>query len=128
MIVQMSGGDIMNDESNKQALKNHEELVNNVREHLPEDKQVEALSDLFKVFGDATRARIMSCLEVRDLCVCDIAEILNMTVSAVSHQLRVLRTAKLVKATKMGKEVMYSLDDDHVAKIFECGLSHINED
>ena len=124
----MSGGDIMNDESNKQALKNHEELVNNVREHLPEDKQVEALSDLFKVFGDATRARIMSCLEVRDLCVCDIAEILNMTVSAVSHQLRVLRTAKLVKATKMGKEVMYSLDDDHVAKIFECGLSHINED
>ncbi len=128
MIVQMNGGDIMNDESNKQALKNHEELVNNVREHLPEDKQVEALSDLFKVFGDATRARIMSCLEVRDLCVCDIAEILNMTVSAVSHQLRVLRTAKLVKATKMGKEVMYSLDDDHVAKIFECGLSHINED
>lgn len=127
MIVQMNGGDIMNDESNKQALKNHEELVNNVREHLPEDKQVEALSDLFKVFGDATRARIMSCLEVRDLCVCDIAEILNMTVSAVSHQLRVLRTAKLVKATKMGKEVMYSLDDDHVAKIFECGLSHINE-
>ena len=126
MIVQMNGGDIMNDESNKQALKNHEELVNNVREHLPEDKQVEALSDLFKVFGDATRARIMSCLEVRDLCVCDIAEILNMTVSAVSHQLRVLRTAKLVKATKMGKEVMYSLDDDHVAKIFECGLSHIN--
>lgn len=124
----MNGGDIMNDESNKQALKNHEELVNNVREHLPEDKQVEALSDLFKVFGDATRARIMSCLEVRDLCVCDIAEILNMTVSAVSHQLRVLRTAKLVKATKMGKEVMYSLDDDHVAKIFECGLSHINED
>lgn len=118
----------MNDESNKQALKNHEKLVNNVREHLPEDKQVEALSDLFKVFGDATRARIMSCLEVRDLCVCDIAEILNMTVSAVSHQLRVLRTAKLVKATKMGKEVMYSLDDDHVAKIFECGLSHINED
>lgn len=128
MIVQMNGGDIMNDESNKQALKNHEELVNNVREHLPEDKQVEALSDLFKVFGDATRAKIMSCLEVRDLCVCDIAEILNMTVSAVSHQLRVLRTAKLVKATKMGKEVMYSLDDDHVAKIFECGLSHINED
>ena len=118
----------MNDESNKQALKNHEELVNNVREHLPEDKQVEALSDLFKVFGDATRARIMSCLEVRDLCVCDIAEILNMTVSAVSHQLRVLRTAKLVKATKMGKEVMYSLDDDHVAKIFVCGLSHINEE
>jgi len=128
MIVQINGGDIMNDESNKQALKNHEELVNNVREHLPVDKQVEALSDLFKVFGDATRARIMSCLEVRDLCVCDIAEILNMTVSAVSHQLRVLRTAKLVKATKMGKEVMYSLDDDHVAKIFECGLSHINED
>ena len=127
MIVQMNGGDRMNDESNKQALKNHEELVNNVREHLPEDKQVEALSDLFKVFGDATRARIMSCLEVRDLCVCDIAEILNMTVSAVSHQLRILRTAKLVKATKMGKEVMYSLDDDHVRSILSIGMNHIEE-
>ena len=80
----MNGDNIMNDESNKQALKNHEELVNNVREHLPEDKQVEALSDLFKVFGDATRARIMSCLEVRDLCVCDIAEILNDSISGIA--------------------------------------------
>lgn len=111
-----------------QMLKNHQVLVENVRKRLPKEKDIAALSDLFKVFGDSTRTKIMSCLEVRDLCVCDIAEILNMTVSAVSHQLRVLRNAKLVKATKMGKEVMYSLDDDHVAKIFECGLSHIHEE
>lgn len=111
-----------------QAEKNHKELVNNVRGKLPSDNKANELANLFKVFGDASRTRIMSALEVRDLCVCDIAEILNMSVSAVSHQLRVLRDAKLVKATKMGKEVMYSLDDDHVSQIFECGLSHINEE
>lgn len=116
------------DENLKPEIKNHNALVASVRKCLPCDEEVNALSELFKVFGDATRAKIMSCLEVRDLCVCDIAEILNMSVSAVSHSLRVLRNAKLVKATKMGKEVLYSLDDDHVAKIFECGLSHINEE
>lgn len=110
-----------------EAIDNHNALVKDVRSHLPENEQVDSLANLFKVFGDSSRTKIMSCLEIRDLCVCDIAEILDMTVSAVSHQLRILRDAKLVKATKMGKEVMYSLDDDHVSQIFECGLSHINE-
>ncbi len=110
-----------------EAIDNHNALVKDVRSHLPENEQVDSLANLFKVFGDSSRTKIMSCLEIRDLCVCDIAEILDMTISAVSHQLRILRDAKLVKATKMGKEVMYSLDDDHVSQIFECGLSHINE-
>ncbi len=111
-----------------QAIKNHNALIENVRQHMPNSDQVSDLANLFKVFGDATRAKIMSVLEIRDLCVCDIADVLNISVSAVSHQLRILRDAKLVKAIKMGKEVMYSLDDDHVSQIFKCGLSHINEE
>lgn len=122
----MKGGTIMVNKIDE-AIDNHNALVKDVRSHLPENEQVDSLANLFKVFGDSSRTKIMSCLEIRDLCVCDIAEILDMTVSAVSHQLRILRDAKLVKATKMGKEVMYSLDDDHVSQIFECGLSHINE-
>lgn len=122
----MKGGAIMATKIDE-AIDNHNALVKDVRSHLPENEQVDSLANLFKVFGDSSRTKIMSCLEIRDLCVCDIAEILDMTVSAVSHQLRILRDAKLVKATKMGKEVMYSLDDDHVSQIFECGLSHINE-
>lgn len=111
-----------------QAIKNHNALVENVRKQMPNTEEVTDLANLFKVFGDATRAKIMSVLEIRDLCVNDIADVLDMSISAVSHQLRILRDAKLVKATKMGKEVMYSLDDDHVSQIFKCGLSHINED
>lgn len=122
----MKGGAIMVNKIDE-AIDNHNALVKDVRSHLPENEQVDSLANLFKVFGDSSRTKIMSCLEIRDLCVCDIAEILDMTISAVSHQLRILRDAKLVKATKMGKEVMYSLDDDHVSQIFECGLSHINE-
>lgn len=105
----------------------HEEVVNEVKDKLPDDDTIYDLAELFKVFGDSTRTKILSCLEIRDLCVCDIASCLNMTKSAVSHQLRILRGAKLVKSKKNGKEVIYSLDDEHVSKIFECGLSHINE-
>lgn len=83
---------------------------------------------VFKVFGDPTRAKIMSCLAVRDLFVNEIAEVVGMSVSAVSHQLRVLRSAKLVKASKIGKEVKYCLDDNHVMQIIECGITHINEE
>ena len=80
-----------------------------------------------KVFGDTTRARILCCLEVRELYVGELAEILGMSVSAVSHQLRVLRNAKLVRGVKEGKEVKYALDDNHVMMIIECGLSHLRE-
>lgn len=102
--------------------------VEYVRAKLPDEDTIYSLAEFFKVFGDPTRAKIMSCLEVKDLFVYEIAEILNMSVSAVSHQLRVLRNAKLVKGSKCGKEVKYCLDDTHVMKIIECGLTHVNED
>lgn len=102
--------------------------IESIRDMLPDDDTFYELANLFKMFGDATRAKILGCLQVRDLYVGEIAEILGMSVSAVSHQLRVLRGAKLVKGTKEGKEVKYSLDDDHVTKIMEYGLTHINED
>jgi len=99
-----------------------------IRNKLPDEDTIYDLAELFKVFGDSTRAKIMSVLEIEDLSVGEIADVLNMTISAVSHQLRILRNANLVKATKNGKEVIYSLDDDHVQSIIECGLTHINEE
>lgn len=94
---------------------------------LPDDDVIYNLAELFKMFGDPTRAKILKCLQIKDLYVGEIADILDMSISAVSHQLRVLRTAKLVKGTKEGKEVKYSLDDDHVASILDAGLTHVNE-
>ena len=105
----------------------HSEVVENVKKKLPSDDKIYDLAELFKVFGDSTRTKILSALEISPLCVCDIASCLNMTKSAVSHQLRILRQVKLVKSKKNGKEVIYSLDDNHVSLIFECGLNHINE-
>ncbi len=94
---------------------------------LPSDEQIYSLAELFKMFGDPTRAKILECLQIRSLNVGEIAEVLDMSVSAVSHQLRVLRSGKLVRGVKDGKEVKYSLDDDHVTKILEYGLTHVNE-
>lgn len=104
-----------------------EDLKQSIRNMLPEDDVIYSLAELFKMFGDPTRAKILQCLQIRDLYVGEIADILEMSISAVSHQLRVLRSAKLVKGTKEGKEVKYSLDDDHVTKILEYGLTHVNE-
>lgn len=104
--------------------KNSIELVKN---KIADEDTIYDLAELFKIFGDSTRTKILNCLEVQDLYVGEIAEILNMSVSAVSHQLRVLKNAKLVKGTKEGKEVKYSLDDNHVSIILECGLSHLRE-
>ena len=101
--------------------------VEEIKKQIPDEENLCDLADLFKVFGDSTRIKILSCLKVSELCVNDIALALNMTVSAVSHQLRVLKTNKLIKSRKQGKEVYYSLDDDHVSKIIDCGLDHINE-
>lgn len=98
-----------------------------IRNMLPEDDVIYSLAELFKMFGDPTRAKILQCLQIRDLYVGELADILEMSISAVSHQLRVLRSAKLVKGTKEGKEVKYSLDDDHVTKILKYGLMHVNE-
>ena len=103
------------------------EKMEEVKDKMPNTEMIYDLAELFKVFGDSTRMGILCALEVSDLCVSDISNVLGISISAVSHQLRVLRNSKLVKATKSGKDVIYSLDDDHVSKIIECGLSHINE-
>lgn len=105
----------------------HKTEVEAVKSKMYDDDLIYDLAELFKVFGDSTRAKILSCLELGELCVCDICECLNMNKSAISHQLRILRQAKLVKARKKGKEVLYSLDDEHVSKIFECGIEHLQE-
>lgn len=103
------------------------ELVNEVRKNMLCDESIFDLAELFKVFGDSTRIKIINALMQRELCVCDIAEITNSTPSAISHQLRVLKQAKLVKYRKDGKSVIYSLDDDHIREIFEKGREHIEE-
>ena len=108
-------------------IKQKIDSVQEIRKMLPEEDVIYSLAELFKMFGDPTRAKILRCLQIRDLYVGEIADILEMSISAVSHQLRVLRSAKLVKGTKEGKEVKYSLDDDHVTMILECGLTHVNE-
>ena len=102
-----------------------EGLAESVRRRLPDDETMAEVAELFKMFGDPTRAKILGCLQIRELNVGEIADVLNMSVSAVSHQLRVLRAAKLVKGVKEGKEVRYSLDDDHVTRNMECGLTHV---
>ena len=93
----------------------------------PDDTTFSNLADVFKIFGDVTRLKILYALFDSELCVCDIANELNMTQSAISHQLRTLKTAKLVKNRKEGKIVYYSLDDEHVKHIFDQGLLHVTE-
>ena len=110
-----------------QTTEKRENETERIRRALPDDDTLYDLADLFKMFGDSTRAKILSCLQRRDLYVGELAEVLAKCVCAVSDLPRVLRGAKLVKGTKEGKEVKYSLDDDHVTKIMEYGLTHINE-
>jgi len=105
----------------------HEDIVNKVRDRMPVEENLYDLAELFKVFGDTTRIKILWALYESEMCVCDIAVLLNMTQSAISHQLRVLKEARLVKYKKEGKIVFYSLDDEHIKQIFDQGLIHINE-
>jgi len=105
----------------------HEDLLQIVREKLPPDEQIYDLAELFKVFGDSTRMRILFVLFEAEVCVCDIASALNMTVSAISHQLRILKQNKLVKSRKLGRSVFYSLADEHVRTIVSQGMEHIME-
>ncbi len=102
-------------------------MENKNKNELPNEDALCELAELFKMFGDSSRVKILACLQVSEMYVSEIADKLSMTISAVSHQLRILRSAKLVKGVKKGKEVKYSLDDDHVTKIMEMGLSHILE-
>jgi|SRR5690554_496880 DNA-binding transcriptional ArsR family regulator len=106
----------------------HNDIVDRVKKKMPQEEILYDLAELFKVFGDSTRIRILWALDEEEMCVCDIAYLLNMTQSAISHQLRVLKQAKLVKNRREGKIVFYSLDDEHIRQIFELGLCHIMED
>ncbi|MEL4106441.1 metalloregulator ArsR/SmtB family transcription factor [Oscillospiraceae bacterium WX1] len=105
----------------------HEDVVSNVRALLPDEINLLNLSELFKVFGDSTRVKILCALLNAEMCVCDIAVLLGMTKSAISHQLRILKQAKLVNYHRDGKIIFYSLADDHVRHIFDQGLQHVCE-
>ena len=94
---------------------------------MPDEKTLYELSDLFKIFGDSTRMKILFALDGGEMCVCDIAGVISMTKSAVSHQLKILRQNRLITYRKSGKNVIYSLADDHVKSIIEIALSHIKE-
>ena len=102
-------------------------MINKHKIKMPSDEIIFDVAELFKVFGDTTRMRIICALKENELCVGDIAEITNTTISAISHQLRILKQAKLVKYRKEGKTVYYSLDDDHVLQIFDKGREHVEE-
>ena len=105
----------------------HEDLLHIVNEKLPREEELYDLAELFKVFGDSTRIRILYVLFEAEVCVCDLAEALNMTQSAISHQLRILKQNKLVKSRREGKSVFYSLADGHVRTIIDQGREHIEE-
>lgn len=103
------------------------EKVEKLKVMIPNDDFIINMAELFKMFGDSTRVKIISVLLEDELCVCDIANIINATQSAVSHQLRILKQAKLVKYRKVGKIVYYSLDDEHVKEIYMKGRDHVEE-
>ena len=105
----------------------HEDTVKNVKEKMPEDGLIYDIAELFKVFGDSTRIRILFVLFEAEVCVCDLAKVLNMTQSAISHQLRILKQNKLVNSRREGKSLFYSLADGHVRTIIAQGREHIEE-
>ena len=105
----------------------HDEIVERVQKEMPGEDTLYDLTELFRIFGDSTRIRILYVLFESEMCVCDLAELLEMGQSAVSHQLRLLRQARLVRCRREGKSSVYMLDDEHVRQIFELGLTHIEE-
>ena len=105
----------------------HEDMIQKVKKLLPEEELIKELADFYKVFGDATRVKILCVLLESEMCVCDLAELLEMTQSAISHQLRVLKQMKLVKNRREGKTVYYSLADGHIQNIISQGMEHIQE-
>lgn len=105
----------------------HAAAVDALCESLPDDDTLDQLEELFKTFGDSTRIKILYVLHESELCVCDIAAVLGMTQSAISHQLRVLRQMRLVRTRRDGKQICYSLADEHVKTIISMGIEHIEE-
>ncbi len=110
-----------------QYMHAHEDLVQQVTDRMPGEEQLFDLSELFKIFGDSTRIRILYCLLESEMCVCDIASLLGMTPSAISHQLSVLKKSKLVKYRREGKTVFYALADGHVSTVLNQGMEHVTE-
>jgi ArsR family transcriptional regulator len=105
----------------------HADIVEAAKKSMPEDEKLYDLADFFKIFGDSTRVKILWALDKQEMCVCDLAVLLNMTKSAISHQLKTLRQEKLVKYRRDGKNAFYSLKDEHVKNLLEIGLEHIEE-
>lgn len=105
----------------------HQEVVDQVMEAMPPEEELFDLAELFKIFGDSTRIRILYVLFEAEMCVCDLAQLLGMTQSAISHQLQVLKKSKLVKYRREGKTVFYSLSDGHVRVILGQGMEHVTE-
>ena len=106
----------------------HSEICDCEQIHQDAVSLVREVAELFKVFGDSTRARIICALSISELCVCDLACLLNMTQSAISHQLRILKQARMVKNRRAGKSVYYSLDDEHIRQLFDIAFEHVMED
>ena len=105
----------------------HKDVVEEVKDKLPQEEILYDLAELFKVFGDSTRIKIICSLFESEMCVCDLSALLNISQSAISHQLRVLKSARLVKFRRAGKVIYYSLDDEHIKQIFDAGLHHSTE-
>jgi ArsR family transcriptional regulator, lead/cadmium/zinc/bismuth-responsive transcriptional repressor len=118
---------IMDEENTVEYLAVHQKIVKKVLASQPDEENLYDLAELFKVFGDSTRIRILYALIQSELCVGDLAQILNMTTSAISHQLRILKDAKLIKFRRDGKIIFYSLDDDHVRTLLSSGMEHVTE-
>lgn len=119
--------DYMEEKLACEVIEVHEDIIARVKQKELTQEQYQDLGTLFKMFSDPTRLKILNALFQEELCVCDLSELLNMTQSAVSHQLSVLRQNRLIKYRRSGKNVYYSLDDDHIKMIFDAGLSHILE-
>ena len=117
------------EEKNESCLCNviHKDVVEEVREKLPKEETLYELAEFFKVFGDTTRIRILCALFEAEMCVCDLSALLNISQSAISHQFRGLKAARIVKFRREGKVVYYSLDDEHIKHIFDEGFRHISE-
>ncbi len=120
----------MNKENGMPVCQKHDlipQMIEKYKKEMPQEDHLYVLAEFFSVIGDSTRIKILYALFESEMCVCDIAEVLNMTLSAISHQLRILKQARLVKYRRCGKQVLYSLDDDHVKSIINMGNEHINE-
>ena len=105
----------------------HQDVIDSVQDKMPEEETLYDLAELFKIFGDSTRIRILYVLFESEMCVYDIAQLLSMTQSAISHQLRILRQAKIVRSRRVGKQIYYSIEDNHVGILYSVGMEHILE-